>query len=135
MQDQAVIGGGHPGRTETHLEFSARRCRGTATQLPPSSRCSPAIPWRPRLHLRHGYESLSRMGEKGFLSITAALLARAIVAQGEKRYAEADDLIQISQEAAEGEDPSAQILCQGLSARIRADRGRHAEQRNSHPPR
>ena len=36
------------------------------------------------IHLRRGYESLSRMGEKDFLSITAALLARAIVAQGEK---------------------------------------------------
>ena len=49
------------------------------------------------------------------------------MAQGEKRYAEASQLIEISQEAAGGEDLSVQILCQGLSARILADRGRHAE--------
>ena len=36
-------------------------------------------------------------------------------------------LIAISQEAAADEDLSAQIICQGLSARILADRGRHAE--------
>src|SRR5262249_17223999 len=74
-----------------------------------------------------GYESLSQMGEKGFLSTTAALLARAILAQGEERYAEASQLIQISQEAAGGEDLPAQILCQGLSARILAGRGRFDE--------
>jgi tetratricopeptide (TPR) repeat protein len=79
------------------------------------------------MHLRSGYESLSQMGEKGFLSITAALLARAIVAQGEKRYAEASQLIEISREAAEGEELSAQILGQGLSATILSARGSHAE--------
>jgi tetratricopeptide (TPR) repeat protein len=79
------------------------------------------------MHLRLEYESLSQMGEKDFLSTTAALLARAVAAQGEKRYAEATQLIAISQEAAAGEDLSAQIIGQGLSARILADRGRHAE--------
>jgi DNA-binding SARP family transcriptional activator len=79
------------------------------------------------IHLRIGYESLSQMGEKDFLATTAALLARAIAAQGRKRYAEAAQLIAISQEAAAGEDISAQIISQGLSARILADRGRHAE--------
>ena len=49
------------------------------------------------------------------------------MAQGEKRYAEASQLIEISQEAAAGEDLSAQIIGQGLSARILADSGRHAE--------
>ena len=35
------------------------------------------------MHLRLGYELLSQMGEKVFLCITAALLARAIVMQDE----------------------------------------------------
>jgi DNA-binding SARP family transcriptional activator len=78
-------------------------------------------------HLRREYESLSQMGDKGTLATTAALLARAIAAQGEDRYAEATKLIAISQEVAADEDISAQIVCQGLSARILADRGRHAE--------
>lgn len=79
------------------------------------------------MHLRLEYESLSQMGDKGTLATTAALLARAIAAQGEKRYTEATKLISISQEVAADEDIGAQIICQGLSARILADRGRHAE--------
>ena len=79
------------------------------------------------MHLRLEYESLSQMGDKGTLATTAALLARAIAAQGEKRYTEATKLIAISQEVAADEDIGAQIICQGLSARILADRGRHAE--------
>ena len=34
------------------------------------------------MYLRLEYESLSQMGDKGFLAATAALLARAITAQG-----------------------------------------------------
>ncbi|HZI74463.1 MAG TPA: hypothetical protein VFD73_10705, partial [Gemmatimonadales bacterium] len=79
------------------------------------------------LYLRVEYESLSKMGEKGFLAATAVLLARAITAQGRTRYAEAAQLIEISQEAAGGEDLSAQIIGLGVSARISADQGRHAE--------
>jgi tetratricopeptide (TPR) repeat protein len=79
------------------------------------------------IHLRLEYESLSQMGDKGTLPTTAALLARAIAAQGEGRYDEATKLIAISQEAAADEDISTQIICQGLSARILAGRGRHAE--------
>jgi DNA-binding SARP family transcriptional activator len=79
------------------------------------------------MHLRLEYESLSQMGDKGTLATTVALLARAIAAQGESRYDEATKLIAISQEVAADEDISAQIVCQGLQARILADRGRHAE--------
>jgi DNA-binding SARP family transcriptional activator len=78
-------------------------------------------------HLRFAYESLSQMGEKGNRGTAAALLARAIAAQGRKRYDEADQLIAISQEAAAGEDLITEIIGQGLSARMLADRGRHAE--------
>jgi DNA-binding SARP family transcriptional activator len=79
------------------------------------------------MHLRLEYESLRQMGDKGILATTAALLARAIAAQGEKRYSEATKLIAISQEVAADEDISAQIICKGLSARILANRGRNAE--------
>jgi tetratricopeptide (TPR) repeat protein len=79
------------------------------------------------IHLRLEYESLSQMGDKGTLATTTALLARSIAAQGEERYAEAAKLIEISQEVAPDEDISAQIICQGLSARILAASGSHAE--------
>ena len=78
-------------------------------------------------HLRLEYDTLHQMGERRYLASTAAKLARAIVAQGQSRYDQATRLIAISQEAAAGEDPSAQALSQGLSARILADRGQHRE--------
>ena len=78
-------------------------------------------------HLRLQYDSLERMGERGVLATTAALLARAVAAQGPGRYDEATHLIAISRQSGAGEDPSAQIIGQGLAARILADRGHHAE--------
>ena len=78
-------------------------------------------------HLRLQYDTLRQMGDRRYLAITAAKLARAIAAQGQRRYDEATRLITISQEAAAGEDMSAQALSQGLSARIHADRGQHRE--------
>ena len=76
-------------------------------------------------HLRRDYDSLQRMGEKGYLATTAAFLAQAIAAQG--RYDEAERFIAVSREAAAGEDFSAQMVSQALSARILATRGRLAE--------
>jgi tetratricopeptide (TPR) repeat protein len=84
-------------------------------------------PTTAEMHLRLEYESLSQMGDKGTLATTTALLARSIAAQGEERYAEAAKLIEISQAVAPDEDISAQVICQGLSARILADSGSHAE--------
>ena len=78
-------------------------------------------------HLRLQYDSLDRMGERGVLATTAALLARAVAAQGPGRYDEATHLIAISRQAGAGEDLSAQIIGQGLAARILADRGHHTE--------
>jgi DNA-binding SARP family transcriptional activator/tetratricopeptide (TPR) repeat protein len=78
-------------------------------------------------HLRLQYESLDRMGEKDFLATAAALLAKTIAAQGQNRYDEVTQLITISREAGGGEDLSAQIIGQGLSARILAHRGQHAK--------
>ena len=78
-------------------------------------------------HLRLEYESFDQMGERRFLPTTAAKLAKAIAAQGQSRYDEATRLITISREAGEGEDLSAQIIGQGVLARILADRGHHRE--------
>jgi predicted ATPase len=78
-------------------------------------------------YLRLEYDSLYQMGERRFLATTAAILARAIAAQGPSRYDEAMQLIAISREAAADEDLSAQAIGQGLYARILADRGRYRE--------
>ena len=76
-------------------------------------------------HLRRDYEGLEAMGEKGYLATTAAFLAQAIAAQG--RLEEAERFIEVSREAAGEDDLSAQMVWQGLQARILAARGRLAE--------
>jgi len=78
-------------------------------------------------YLRQQYDSLYDMGERRFLATTAATLARAIAAQGPRRYDEAIRLIAMSQEAAADEDLTPQAIGRGLHARILADRGRHRE--------
>jgi DNA-binding SARP family transcriptional activator len=76
-------------------------------------------------YLRRDYGSLERMGEKGYLATTAALLAQAIAAQG--RHDEAEHFIQVSRNAGAGEDFLAQVIWQGVLARVLAARGRLAE--------
>jgi DNA-binding SARP family transcriptional activator/tetratricopeptide (TPR) repeat protein len=78
-------------------------------------------------YLRLEYDSLYQMGERRFLATTAAILGRAIAAQGPSRYDEAMQLIAVSREAAADEDLSAQAIGRGLYARILADRGRYRE--------
>jgi predicted ATPase len=78
-------------------------------------------------YLRLEYDSLAKLGERRFLSTTAAKLARAIAAQGPSRYDEAIGLIATSREAAADEDLSTQAVSQGLYARILADGGRYRE--------
>jgi DNA-binding SARP family transcriptional activator len=127
MQNQFEMAQATLNRAKSHLDILGPTMTATGTQPAAFIAMLAGDPVTAEMHLRSGYESLSQMGEKGFLSITAALLARAIVAQGEKRYAEASQLIEISREAAEGEELSAQILGQGLSATILSARGSHAE--------
>ena len=127
MQDQVAMAQATLGRTEAHLEILGPTMTATGTEPGAFIAMLADDPVTAEMHLRLGYESLNQMGEKGFLSTIAALLARAIVAQGEDRYAEASHLIEISLDAAAGEDLSAQIIGQGLSARILAASGRHAE--------
>jgi len=79
-------------------------------------------------HLRRDYLRLEEMGERNMLATTAAFLAQALAALG--RGDEAERFIEASREAAGGEDLSAQMVWQGLRARILAARGhlREAEE-------
>jgi len=127
MQDMTETADATLSRAKSHLDTLGPTMAAAVTQPAAFIAMLAGDPATAEMHLRLEYESLSEMGDKGYLATTAALLARAIAAQDEKRYAEATELIAISQEAAAGEDISALIICQGLSARILADRGRHAE--------
>jgi DNA-binding SARP family transcriptional activator/tetratricopeptide (TPR) repeat protein len=127
MQDMVGLAQVTLTRAKSHLDTLGPTMAAAVTQPAAFVAMLSGDPATAETYLRREYESLSRMGDKGFLATTAALLARAIAAQGEKRYDEATQLIAISQEAAAGEDIAAQVISQGLSARILADRGRHVE--------
>ncbi len=71
--------------------------------------------------LRTGYDALQEMGDRSFLSTTAALLGQAVLAQG--RAAEADELAATSAELGSADDLSTQILWRWLRARVLAGRG------------
>jgi class 3 adenylate cyclase/tetratricopeptide (TPR) repeat protein len=71
--------------------------------------------------LRPPCEALERMGERSFLSTMAALLARAVEAQG--RYGEAEELTTISRDAASADDQVTQVLWRGTQAKVLARRG------------
>src|SRR5207249_2734816 len=69
-----------------------------------------------------GYRALDEMGEKAFLSTTAAFLARAIFEQG--RTDEALRLTELSEELAERGDLATHVMWRGVRARILAAGGR-----------
>ena len=71
--------------------------------------------------LRPGYEELERMGERNLLATTAAMLARAVLAQG--RLDEAEELCRVSGRVAEPQDIATQVMWRGVRARVRALRG------------
>jgi tetratricopeptide (TPR) repeat protein len=71
--------------------------------------------------LRTDYDALGRIGETGFLSTTAALLARAVEAQG--RHDEAYALTEASERAGAADDLSTQMTWRSVRARILAARG------------
>jgi DNA-binding SARP family transcriptional activator len=129
MQDQAATAQATLDRAKSQLDTLGPTMAAAITEPAAFIAMLAGDPVTAEMHLRHEYESLSRMGEKRLLSTSAALLARALVAQGEKRYAEASQLVEVSQQAAGGEDLSDRIIGQGLSARILADRGRYGEAR------
>ena len=72
------------------------------------------------LSLRNGYRALEEMGERWFLSTTAAFLGRAVLEQG--RDDEADDLAKMSAQLAANSDVLSQILWRGVRAQVLARR-------------
>jgi predicted ATPase len=71
--------------------------------------------------LRRGYEILEAMGENSIRSTTAALLARALLAEG--RNPEAEFFTDVSEQLAEPDDVSTQIIWRGVRARLLAAQG------------
>lgn len=127
MQDQFEIAHAALARARSYLDTLGPTMTAAMTQPYAFIAMLAGDPATAEVHLRFAYDSLSQMGEKDNFSTEAALLARAIAAQGEKRYDEAAKLIAISEEAAAGDDIVTQILGQGLSARMLASRGRYGE--------
>ena len=127
MQDQFETAHATLSRAKSYLDILGPTMTAAVTQPAAFIAMLRGDPATAETHLRFAYESLGLMGEKGNLGTAAALLARAIAAQGGERYDEANQLIAISQEAAAGEDLITEIIGQGLSARMLADGGRHAE--------
>jgi len=127
MQDKFETAHATLSRAKSYLDILGPTMTAAVTQPAAFVAMLAGDPATAEVHLRFEYESLSEMGEKGNLGTAAALLARAIAAQDGKRYDETDRLIAISQEAAAGEDLVTQMIGQGLSARMLADRGRHVE--------
>ncbi len=127
MQDNTAAAQATLNRAKTLLDTLGPTMTAALTEPAAFIAMLAGDPANAETHLRLQYESLDRMGERDLLATTAALLARVIAAQGQSRYDEATRLITISREAGAGEDLSAQIISQGLAARILADRGHHAE--------
>jgi DNA-binding SARP family transcriptional activator len=75
--------------------------------------------------LRAGYDKLVAMGEKAVRATTAALLARAVYAQG--RVREADAYCAFSERTAAADDIASQVTWRGVRARIAAGQGRTEE--------
>ena len=97
MQDKIEIAHATLNRAKSRLETLGPTMTAAVTQPAAFIAMLAGDPVTAEMHLRLEYESLSQMGDKGILATTAALLARAIAAQGEKRYTEAGKLITISQ--------------------------------------
>ena len=77
------------------------------------------------VELRQACEILERLGEKGFLSTRAGLLAHALCAQG--RYQEAEPFIQVAAEAGSEDDRATQTLWRSARAKVLASRGDFGE--------
>ena len=127
MQDDVAAAHATLDSAKTLLDTLGPTMTGAITQPAALIAMLAGDPVTAERHLRLEYDTLYQMGEQRYLATTAAKLARAIAAQGQSRYDEANRLIAISQEAAGGEDLSTQAVSQGLSARILADRGHHRE--------
>jgi len=73
------------------------------------------------VELRGACETLEQLGEKGFLSTRAGLLAHALCAQG--RYEEAVPFFEVTVEAGSEDDQSTQALWRSARAKVLAQQG------------
>jgi tetratricopeptide (TPR) repeat protein len=73
------------------------------------------------VELRRACETLEQLGEKGFLSTRAALLAHALCAQG--RYEEAGPFIKVAAETGSEDDQLTQALWRSARAKVLARQG------------
>ncbi|MGH7541184.1 MAG: tetratricopeptide repeat protein, partial [Gemmatimonadota bacterium] len=75
--------------------------------------------------LRTGHEEASRLGDLGYQSTAAALVAHAICAQG--RFEEAEDFCGIAERIGAEDDLATQVLWRSARAKVLAARGERAE--------
>jgi DNA-binding SARP family transcriptional activator/tetratricopeptide (TPR) repeat protein len=127
MQDQAVAAQATLRSAKSYLDRLGPTMTAAVTQPAAFVAMLAGDPATAETYLRFAFDTLSQMGEKDNLSTEAVLLARAIAAQGQARYGEARELAALGLETAAGEDLVTEIIGQGLSARMLADDGRHAE--------
>lgn len=78
-------------------------------------------PNRAEAELRHGYDTLTAIGEVSWLSTLAAILAEAVYAQG--RNGEADELTHTSEESAGAADRYSHALLRSVRAKVFARSG------------
>jgi ATP/maltotriose-dependent transcriptional regulator MalT len=76
-------------------------------------------------NLLQAYEGLQRLGERGFLSTIAALLANAIYEQG--RYDEAERYARISEEAGGSDDVASVVISRSILGKVLARQDRLSE--------
>ncbi len=72
-----------------------------------------------------GYQTLEEMGERGFLSTTAAELAQVAWAQGS--YDEAERFVRVSEESGASADVATMVPAKGVRAKLLARQGRWDE--------
>lgn len=78
-------------------------------------------PDRAEAELRQDLDALQRMGERNFVSLTAALLAEAVYRQ--QRFEEAGDLIAFTRHVATPDDLAVQIVAGCVEGKLRAHAG------------
>ena len=78
-------------------------------------------PGRAEAELRQDYETLDRLGERNFISLTAVLLAEAVYRQ--RRFAEAHELVTFRCGLAAPDDLAVQILGSSVGAKLAAREG------------
>jgi ATP/maltotriose-dependent transcriptional regulator MalT len=77
--------------------------------------------------LRHAYDHLGEIGEQGYRSTVATVLADVVYRQG--RYGEAEELARSSEELAAPDDITSQAEWRSVRARVLARRGESDEAR------